>query len=104
MTVAASVPSTLLNKNVRVNRHRTSLRLEPEFWDALGDICAREGTTVHTVASAIADHRKGGSLTSAIRVFVVLYFRALVGALADDSSGPAVSGALLQMRARQRRS
>ncbi len=35
--------SRLVNRNVVAERGRTSMRLEPELWDALLEICGREG-------------------------------------------------------------
>ncbi len=38
----ARAPSSLISRNVTVAGHRTSMRLEPAMWDALGEICRRE--------------------------------------------------------------
>ena len=47
------------------------------MWDALYDICSRERITIHTLCTMI-DERKdpNTSLTAAIRVFALAYFRA----------------------------
>ena len=66
------------SKNVTINGHRTSIRLEQTIWDALDEICQREGLTVHQLCALIEDHRQGSSRTSAVRTFVVSYLRALV--------------------------
>lgn len=42
--------SSLISRNITVRGHRTSIRLEPEMWDALKDIAHREGTTIHNIA------------------------------------------------------
>ena len=34
--------SRLVNRNVVAERGRTSMRLEPELWDMLSEICERE--------------------------------------------------------------
>ena len=39
--VAVTV-SRLINRNVVAERGRTSMRLEPELWEALLEICGRE--------------------------------------------------------------
>jgi predicted DNA-binding ribbon-helix-helix protein len=67
--------STLVNRNVTVNGHRTSMRLEPAMWDALEDICRRESMTVHEVCSLVDNQRTQSSLTAAMRVFILGYFR-----------------------------
>jgi len=69
--------STLVSRNVTVGGHRTSCRLEPYMWEALYDVCSRERITIHALCTMI-DERKdpNTSLTAAIRVFALAYFRA----------------------------
>ncbi len=68
----------LINRNVTVNGRRTSLRLEPEMWDALEEIAKREGVRVSDLVSRIDREVRGGAsgLTARVRVFVLGYFRA----------------------------
>lgn len=68
--------SSLVNRNVFVANRRTSLRLEPAMWEALGEICQREGLTVHQLCTEVDRRRQSSTLTAAIRVFIVSYFRA----------------------------
>lgn len=63
------------SRNIVVNGHRTSMRLESEFWDALQEICAREGMTVNQICTQVYRQRGKASLTAAIRVYVIAYFR-----------------------------
>ncbi|WP_114395234.1 ribbon-helix-helix domain-containing protein [Oleisolibacter albus] len=75
-TEAAPGDSSLSIRNVTVLDQRTSVRMEEEMWQALLDICAREGRSVHEVCSEIARHKPGpASLTAAIRVFLLAYYR-----------------------------
>jgi predicted DNA-binding ribbon-helix-helix protein len=67
--------STLVNRNVTVFGHRTSIRLEPAMWHALSEICAREHVSLHVAVSAIAEERTESSLTSAIRSYLLSYFQ-----------------------------
>jgi|KBSSwiStaDraftv2_1062776.scaffolds.fasta_scaffold1617566_2 predicted DNA-binding ribbon-helix-helix protein len=67
--------SSLLSRNITVAGHRTSMRLEPEMWDALFEICQREGLTPHEVCTVVDARRRASSLTAALRVFVMNYFR-----------------------------
>jgi predicted DNA-binding ribbon-helix-helix protein len=62
---------------VRVNGRRTSMRLEPEIWSAIGDIACREGFTRSELLDFIECRRPGTPLTSAVRVFVAVYYREL---------------------------
>lgn len=68
---------TLVSKNVTVGKKRTSIRLEPQMWDAVCEIAQRENCSVHDICSMV-DLRKqqGTSLTAGIRVFIMLYFKA----------------------------
>jgi len=69
--------SSLVLKNITVLRKRTSIRLEPEMWKALKQISAREHCTIHDLCSLISLRKDPKtSLTAAIRVFLMLYFRA----------------------------
>lgn len=67
----------LINRNVTVGGRRTSLRLEPEFWDALADIAGREGLSLDHLCGLIDSQRGGLSRTAAIRIYIVGYFNAL---------------------------
>ncbi len=67
--------STLVNRNVTVAGHRTSMRLEPSMWEALEEICRREERTVHEVCTEVDSRRHESTLTAALRAFIVIYFR-----------------------------
>ena len=69
------MPSTLKLRNVVVNGHRTSMRLESAMWSALEDIAMRESMRVREIVSLIDHRRAESSLTAAVRVFCVEYFR-----------------------------
>ena len=69
------VKSTLVSRNITVLGRRTSVRLEPEMWDALFDVSRREGTSIHNICSLIYLRKvKESTLTAAIRVFLLLFY------------------------------
>jgi len=68
--------STLVNRNVTVAGHRTSIRLEPAMWDALRQICEREHKPCNELVTEIDRQRAESSLTAAIRVYLLRYFSA----------------------------
>ncbi|NQV85197.1 MAG: ribbon-helix-helix domain-containing protein [Rhodospirillales bacterium] len=68
----------LISKNVTIHGRRTSLRLEQASWEAILDICECEGLTVHELCSMIENRCEGASRTSAVRAFIVTYFRSVV--------------------------
>ena len=75
--VSPEIKSTLVSKNVTILGRRTSVRLEPEMWLALKDIARREGCSMHDICSLINLRKnENTSLTAAIRVFLMLYYRA----------------------------
>jgi predicted DNA-binding ribbon-helix-helix protein len=51
--------------------HRTSVSLEPEFWQEFRQIALKEGTSLNDLAARIDDTRGDTGLASAIRVFVL---------------------------------
>ena len=56
--------------------HRTSVTLEPEFWQAFRDIAAAKDIPINVLAAQIdASREEDVGLASAIRVFVLQYFR-----------------------------
>lgn len=64
--------SSLVSRNVTLSNGRTSIRLEPEFWNALTDICARERVSLAKWIDTVAADTDGGR-TSAVRVSVLSY-------------------------------
>ena len=45
------------------------------MWDALSEICAREGRSVHEICTEIDRQRTQSGLTAGVRVFILNYFR-----------------------------
>ncbi len=75
----------LICRNVKVDGRRTSLRMEPELWDAAQDIAQRRAMTIHALLTEIDQTRGEAHLTGALRVYIVGYYRRLVRGL--DSYG-----------------
>lgn len=69
---------SLISRNVVINGHRTSFRLEPEMWSAIEDICGKENIDIHTLCTWIITHKPRNNRTSAIRAFIVSYLRSLL--------------------------
>lgn len=51
------------------------MRLEPEVWEALREICLREGLELRELIQEIEKNAGAGGRTSAVRVYVLQYFR-----------------------------
>jgi predicted DNA-binding ribbon-helix-helix protein len=67
--------STVVKRSIVIAGHRTSISLEDSFWKALKDIAKQRGETLSDLVAAIDDKRRGGNLSSAIRVFVLDHYR-----------------------------
>ena len=92
--------STLISRNITVLGRRTSVRLEPEMWNSLREIARREKCKIHDICSLIHMRKNPDtSLTAAIRVFLMLYFRA---AATEDGHKRAGHGSFESMIRRAR--
>lgn len=62
-----------VKRSLTIAGHRTSVSLEPQFWETLKEIAAHEGVSVAAMVGQIDAGREpgGGSLSGAIRVFVL---------------------------------
>ena len=65
----------IVKRSVVVAGHRTSVSLEPEFWNALKEIAERRGLSINKLIAEI-DRDRTGNLSSAIRVYVLRAARA----------------------------
>jgi len=45
------------------------------MWDAMHEICAREGRSVHEICTEIDRLRNQSGLTAGVRVYILTYFR-----------------------------
>lgn len=70
--VIRGLPVQAVNKkrSVKISGHRTSVSLEPIFWDQLRKAASQQRMTVNELIALIGQQRNG-SLSSAIRVFVL---------------------------------
>ena len=55
--------------------HRTSVSLEDAFWQAFREIAREEGKTINGLAADLDEVRGDVGLASAIRVYVLGYYR-----------------------------
>jgi len=64
----------LIKKSITLKKHRTSLSLEIEFWEALNKIAENEKSSMQSLISEIDINRKS-SLASSTRVFILQYYK-----------------------------
>ena len=67
--------SEVAKRSVTVGGHMTSVHLEDAFWVALKEIAAAQGTPVGRLVATIDSERQHANLSSAVRLFVLDYYR-----------------------------
>lgn len=67
-----------VKRSFSIAGHRTSISLEAPFWTALKDAAAREHVSVAQLVVRIDGHRNGANLSSAVRVWLLAYYRAQI--------------------------
>lgn len=89
--------SSLVSRNVTIGAHRTSIRLEPDMWNGLREICRREHVTIHDIATVVSIRKpSNSSLTAAIRVFVMAYFRSAATEDGHNRAGHGPGGSFME--------
>ena len=71
-----------IKRSLTIAGHRTSISLEPPFWEALKEVAAAEGLTVTGLVARLDAERtaEGGEasgLSGRVRIYVLRYYRAV---------------------------
>jgi predicted DNA-binding ribbon-helix-helix protein len=74
------VTGGVIKRSIEIAGHRTSVTLEDAFWNGLRDIAKIRGTSVRSLVADIDAERGEHNLSSAVRLFVLGYYR-------DEASG-----------------
>ena len=64
----------LIKRSITINKHRTSLSLEREFWEAIKIVSKIKNCSIESLITRIDLNRKT-SLASSTRVFILQFFR-----------------------------
>ena len=67
--------SPVVKRSIVIAGHKTSVSLEEAFWIGLKEIANGRDLTLSDVVASIDTDRHGGNLSSAIRLFVLDYYR-----------------------------
>jgi predicted DNA-binding ribbon-helix-helix protein len=67
--------SPVAKRSIVVAGHKTSVSLEDAFWKSLKEIAGRRDLTLSDLLAAIDSQRDHGNLSSAIRLFVLEFYR-----------------------------
>ncbi len=68
--------SPVVKRSIVVAGHKTSVSLEEAFWNGMKEIASVRSLTLSELVGEIDGGRQQGNLSSAIRLFVLDYFRA----------------------------
>lgn len=85
--------SLVTKRSIMIGGHKTSVSLEEPFWKGLKEIAAIRDLTLSELVGSIDTGRLNGNLSSAIRLFVLDYYRTSISSemaagLAKDVSAP----------------
>ena len=67
--------SAVLKRSIVVDGHKTSVSLEDAFWEGLKEIGLERRISLSQLVAAIDGQRQHGNLSSAIRLFVLDFYR-----------------------------
>jgi predicted DNA-binding ribbon-helix-helix protein len=70
-----AMKSSVVKRSIVVAGHKTSVSLEDAFWKLLKEIAAGRGMTLSDLVAVIDSERQHGNLSSAIRLFVLDFYR-----------------------------
>jgi predicted DNA-binding ribbon-helix-helix protein len=67
--------SQSVKRSVEIDGRPTSVSPEDDFWNALKEIAATQGTTAHELVLKIDNERTHANLSSMIRLHILSYYR-----------------------------
>jgi len=79
--------SPVVKRSIVIAGHKTSVSLEDAFWQGLKEIAVEREMTLSDLVAAIDTGRQHGNLSSAIRLFVLDFYRALSADGKDGHEG-----------------
>ena len=79
--------SPVVKRSIILAGHKTSVSLEDEFWKGLKEIAGKRLVNLSTLVDAIDSQRQQGNLSSALRLYVLEFYRSQVPAT-DGWEGP----------------
>ncbi|HEY6255184.1 MAG TPA: ribbon-helix-helix domain-containing protein [Xanthobacteraceae bacterium] len=88
--------SLIVKRSIVIAGHKTSISLEEPFWRALKEIAGRRKMGLSELVTSIDSERSQTNLSSAIRLFVLGFYRLELNAIAPargKSSMPPASSA-----------
>ena len=71
----AAMKSSVVKRSIVIAGHKTSVSLEDAFWKAFKEIADQRHVTISELAEAIDSRRQHSNLSSALRLFVLDFYR-----------------------------
>lgn len=78
--------SAVVKRSIAIAGQKTSVSLEDPFWRGLKEIASARHLTLSALVADIDSGRISGNLSSAIRVFVLSHYRAMINVPAASQS------------------
>jgi predicted DNA-binding ribbon-helix-helix protein len=83
--------SPVVKRSIVIAGHKTSVSLEDAFWTGLKEIAAKRDLTLSDMVAAIDQERRHGNLSSAIRLFVLDYYRGGPNGARPENKAPIIA-------------
>jgi predicted DNA-binding ribbon-helix-helix protein len=78
--------SPVVKRSIVIAGHKTSVSLEDAFWKGLKEIAGGRDMTLSDLVATIDSERQHGNLSSAIRLFVLDFYRQQLSGDSDKDS------------------
>ena len=75
--------SPVVRRSIRLGGHNTGVSLEDAFWQGLKEIARRHRMTLSELVDFIDSQRQTNNLSSALRLFVLKFYRSQIPDAAD---------------------
>jgi predicted DNA-binding ribbon-helix-helix protein len=92
--------SPVVKRSIVIAGHKTSVSLEDAFWKGLKEIAGMRDMTLSDLVASIDTERQHGNLSSAIRLYVLDFYRSQISGekiarepVRDSMSGRAAASA-----------
>ena len=79
--------SPVVKRSIVVAGHKTSVSLEDAFWKGLKEIAGGRDVTLSDLVATIDSERQHGNLSSAIRLFVLDFYRKQLSDMKEGNDG-----------------
>ena len=83
--------SPITKRSIIVAGHHTSVSLEKDFWDGTKETAKLRGMTLAELVDEVDANRQQGNLSSAIRLYVLDYFRSRAAPQQASAAGGQIS-------------